>query len=121
MSRATAIASRHVAYAMHFINDTRDAPTDEAIERELSGCVRAPKPEEYPYIRREVLAWRQHGMTTAELAELEDPAPAWCVSRGDLNRIAGRKLTDAEVSAVVLKFDADGLGALSAVLPGWHD
>lgn len=120
MSRATALASRYVAYAMKFLNETEDEPTDENIEKRLGGCVRPPKPEDYPYIRREVFAWRHYGMTSAELADLEDPAPAWCVSRGDLNRMAGRKLTDAEVSAVVLTLDAGGLDALTAVLPGWH-
>lgn len=101
MSRATALASRHVAYAMKFVNDTEDEPADEAIERVLSGCVRRPRPEEYPAIRAEVGAWRAWGLTTAELAELEDLTPVWSITRGHLNRIAGRRITDDECAAVV--------------------
>lgn len=101
MSRATAIASRHVAYAMHFINDpSAGEPTDEEIERVSSGCVRRPKPEEYAKIRAEVEAWRRYGLTTAELTELEDPTPVWTVTLGDLQRIAGRKLDDDEIADV---------------------
>lgn len=101
MSRATALASRHVAYAMKFVNETEAEPTDEAIERALSGCVRAPKPEEYPRIREEVECWRKWGLTSAELAELDDDTPVWGITRGHLNRIAGRKLSDEEVAAAV--------------------
>lgn len=113
MSKATAIASRHVAYAMKFINDTRDEPTDEAIERELAGCVRPPRPEEYAFIRAEVDAWRTWGMTMAELAELEDETPVWEVTRGHLNRVAGRRITDGELDRVLRALV--GGGALDTV------
>jgi hypothetical protein len=99
---------------------TDDEPTDENIEKQLAVCVRPPRADDYPSIRLEVSTWRRYGITSAELAELEDPAPAWCVSHGDLNRMARRVLTDAEVSAVVLTLDAGGLDALTAVLPVWH-
>jgi hypothetical protein len=101
VSRATALASRHVAYAMKFVNETEAEPTDEAIERALSGCVRAPKPEEYPRIREEVECWRKWGLTSAELAELDDDTPVWGITRGHLNRIAGRCVTDDECTAAV--------------------
>jgi hypothetical protein len=47
-----------------------------------------------------VEAWREYGLTTAELKELADETPVWSVTRGDLNRIAGRLLTDEEVTRV---------------------
>lgn len=122
MSKATALTGRYVAYAMHFINDTRDEPTDEAIERELSGCVRAPRPEEYPKIRAEVEAWRQYGLTTAELAELEDATAVWSVTRGDLQRIAGRTLTDEETRTALAAISGGDVmdavaSAVTTVLP----
>lgn len=99
MSRATALAGRYVAYAMVFINDpTAGDPTDEELERVLAGCVRAPRPEDYAPISAEVRAWRAWGLTVAELKELADETPVWAVTRGDLNRIAGRKLTDDEAA-----------------------
>jgi len=107
MSRQTAQAGRMVAYAMKFINDSTDYcdPTDENLERVLSGCVRPARPEEYEKIRAEVQAWTEYGLTAAELEELEDATPAWLISRGDLNRIAGRKLTDEEVARAVKSID----------------
>jgi hypothetical protein len=99
VSKATALASRHVAYAMHFINDpSAGEPTDGEIERVSYGCARRPRPEEYPKIRAEVEAWRAYGLTMAELAELEDPTPVFTVTLGDLQRIAGRKLDDDEIA-----------------------
>ncbi len=106
MSRATALASRHVAYAMMFVNGSEAAPGDEELERVLSGCVRAPHPDEYPKIRREVLAWRTCGLTEV-----------FAVTRGDLNRIAGRKLTDEEVkTAFEALAGGDVMDAVSVIV-----
>lgn len=122
MSRASALAARYSGYACHFINDSEAEPTDANLERVLSGCVRRPRPEEFAKIRAEVEAWRHYGMSTAELAELEDPEPVWAVTRGDLNRIAGRKLTDEEVSEAYNAISTGDVmdavsGAVTAVLP----
>lgn len=105
MSRATARATRYVRYAMAFVNETEDEPTDEAIAATLGNCVRPPRPDEYDDIRLEVDSWRTHGMTRAEMAELEDERPAWSLTRGDLNRIAGRALSDEEVARAVKSVD----------------
>jgi hypothetical protein len=117
VSKATALASRYVAYAMKFLNESKAIPTDAELERVLSGCVRAPRPEEYPKIRAEVESWRRYGLTTAELAELEDATAVWAVTRGDLNRIAGRPLSDEEVGRA---FDAlaggDVMDAVASVV-----
>jgi hypothetical protein len=103
---------------MAFINDpSAREPTDEELARVLSGCVRWPRPDEYPKIRAEVESWRAHGMTTAELAELEDATAVWTVTRGDLNRIAGRKLTDDEVrTALAALSGGDVMGAVSSAV-----
>jgi len=101
MSRATALTARRVRYAMAFVNETEDEPTNEAIETALAGCVRPPRPDEYDDIRLEVDSWRTHGMSRAELAELDDERLAWSLTRGDLNRIAGRVLSDEEAAQAV--------------------
>jgi hypothetical protein len=105
MTRATALTARRVKYAMQFVNGSEDEPTDEELERVLSGCVRAPHPDEYADIRLEVEAWRVCGLTRDELAELEDDREAWSITRGHLQRIAGRKLTDEEVAQAVKSID----------------
>lgn len=101
MSRATARATRYVRYAMAFVNESEDEPDDETIAAALGNCVRPPHPDEYADIRLEVDCWRTHGMSRAEMAELEDERPAWSLTRGDLNRIAGRVLGDEEVKRAV--------------------
>lgn len=117
MSRATALASRYVAYAMMFVNGSEAAPDDEELSRVLAGCVRAPHPEEYPKIRREVLSWRSCGLTYAEMMELEDPREVWSVTRGDLNRIAGRRLSDEEAGAAFTALaGGDVMDAVSAIV-----
>jgi hypothetical protein len=110
MSKATARATRYVRYAMAFVNGSEDDPTDENIAEVLGNCVRPPHPEEYADIRLEVGCWRAHGMTRAEMAELEDERPAWSLTRGDLNRIAGRALSDAEVERAVKAIDGSDVG-----------
>lgn len=66
--RTAAEARRARGYAMKFINDSAAEPTDEDLAEVLAHCVRRPKPEWFPAIRAEVLAWR---LETGLMSRLE--------------------------------------------------
>ena len=49
-----ALEHRNMRYAMKFVNDSTAEPTDASLAEVLGSCARAPKPGEYPFIRRHV-------------------------------------------------------------------
>ena len=57
--RAAAVDRLMSGYAAHFVNDCGSEPTAANLARVLASCVRPPRAEEYPAIRRHVAKWRE--------------------------------------------------------------
>ncbi len=57
--RAAAVDRLMSGYAAHFVNDSESEPTAANLARVLASCVRPPRAEDYPAIRRHVGKWRE--------------------------------------------------------------
>ena len=57
--RAAALDRRMSGYAAKFVSDSEAEPTAANLERVLASCVRPPRAEEFPAIRRHVAKWRE--------------------------------------------------------------